>query len=58
MYNKKANAAYLMGVYEVTILKRTAEEAMKPFKDETFVDFRDALKGPCSYACKVLTSPS
>ncbi len=42
-----------MGVYQVTILKRTAEEAMKPFAGEVFVDFRDAIKGPCSYNCKV-----
>jgi len=29
---KRANAAFLMGAYQVIILKRSADEAWKPFK--------------------------
>jgi cell division cycle 14 len=52
-YKKKANAAYLIGAYQVLYLKRTAQESWKPLQDEKFTDFRDAMKGPCSYKCTV-----
>lgn len=52
-FKKKANAAYLMGAFQVICLKRTAEEAWKPFEGEKFVDYRDALKGVCTYKCTV-----
>jgi cell division cycle 14 len=28
---KRANAAYLMGAFQIIVLKKTAEEAWKPF---------------------------
>ena len=43
-----------MGVYQVTMLKKSPAEAIKPIEHEVFVDFRDAMKGPCSYSCTVL----
>ena len=52
-FKKKANAAYLMGAFQVIYLKRTAKEAWKPFEDEKFTDFRDAMRGQCSYKCTV-----
>lgn len=57
---KCANAAYLMGAFQVphvvtqvVVLKRSAEEAFKPFKHIKFTDFRDASYGECSYKCTV-----
>ena len=50
---KKANAAFLMGAYQVIALKRTAKDAWKIFTKETFLDFRDAMKGICTYKCTV-----
>ena len=52
-FKKKANAAYLMGAFQVICLKRTAIEAWKPFEGEKFVDYRDALRGVCTYKCTV-----
>lgn len=52
-FGKKANAAYLMGAFQVLVLKRTAKEAWKPFAGEKFVSFRDAMRGPCTYECTV-----
>ena len=54
-YKKKANAAYLMGAYQVIFLKKTPQEAFKPFEGEKFTDFRDAMRGPCTYKCTVTT---
>jgi len=53
---KKANAAFLMGAYQIIALKKTAKEAWKPFAKETFPNFRDAMKGICSYKCTVNSS--
>ena len=50
---KAANAAYLMGAFQVVVLKRSAEEAFKPFQHLKFVPFRDASYGDCSYKCTV-----
>lgn len=52
-FKKKANAAFLMGAFQVIVLKLTAKEAWKPFLGETFQDFRDALRTPCTYNCTV-----
>lgn len=54
--NKRANAAYLMGAFQVIILGRSAEEAWEPFsKVKTpFTDFRDASFGTCTYKCTIL----
>jgi len=51
---KKANAAYLMGAYQIIALKKTAKDAWKPFAKESFPDFRDAMKGVSTYKCTVL----
>ena len=52
---KRANAAYLMGAFEVIILKKSAEEAWKPFSkvQPAFADYRDASYGSCTYKCTV-----
>ena len=53
---KRANAAYLMGAFQVMILGISAEEAWSKFTKvkPPFVDFRDASFGPCSYKCTIL----
>ena len=53
---KKANAAYLMGAFQVIVLKKTAEEAWKPFQkiQPPFADYRDASYGACTYKCTVI----
>lgn len=48
-----ANAAYLMGAFQVVVLKKNANEAYKPFQNISFVPFRDASYGECSYKCTV-----
>jgi cell division cycle 14 len=45
----KANAAYLMGAFQVLVLKKSAEEAFKPFEKIKLKPFRDALYLPCTY---------
>lgn len=52
--DKKANAAYLMGAYQVLVLGKTAEQACKPFKNIKLKPFRDALYLPCTYKCTIL----
>ena len=52
-FKKKANAAFLMGAFQVIVLKKTAKEAWKPFANEKFVSFRDAMRGACTYECTV-----
>ena len=56
---KKANAAYLMGAFQVIVLKKTAEEAWKPFQkvQPPFADYRDASYGACTYKCTVKNQP-
>jgi cell division cycle 14 len=52
---KRANAAYLMGAFQVIMLGRTAEEAWTPFTAlPPFPAFRDASFGGCSYSCTIL----
>jgi len=53
---KRANAAYLMGAFQVIILKKTALEAWAPFIDvePPFKPFRDASYTNCSYQCTIL----
>eukprot|EP00357_Protocruzia_adherens_P026651 CAMPEP_0115017890 /NCGR_PEP_ID=MMETSP0216-20121206/28427_1 /TAXON_ID=223996 /ORGANISM="Protocruzia adherens, Strain Boccale" /LENGTH=630 /DNA_ID=CAMNT_0002388875 /DNA_START=99 /DNA_END=1991 /DNA_ORIENTATION=+ len=48
---KRANAAFLMGAFQVVVLKKSAQEAARPFKDirPALNPFRDACQGPCSY---------
>lgn len=54
--SKRANAAYLMGAFQVLILGRTAVEAFDRFQGiaPPFRPFRDASHFPCSYECTVL----
>lgn len=52
---KRANAAFLMGAFQIVILKKTANEAWRPFATlPTFLAFRDASYGPCYYECTIL----
>jgi len=53
---KRANAAYLMGAFQVLVLGRTADEAWQPFKnvDTPFRPFRDASYMNCTYKCTIL----
>jgi cell division cycle 14 len=44
-YAKAANAAYLIGAFQIITMNRTAEEAYEPFKDVKLVPFRDASYG-------------
>lgn len=48
---KKANAAFLMGAFQLIVLKKTAEEALKPFSciSPAIRSFRDASYSECSY---------
>lgn len=52
---KRANAAYLMGAYQVIMLNKTAVEAWAPFINVTppFKPFRDASYTNCSYECTI-----
>jgi len=52
----RANAAFLMGAFQVIVLKRSADEAWSHFKDcsPPFVPFRDASYGACTYKCTIL----
>jgi cell division cycle 14 len=54
--SKRANAAFLMGAYQVIILGRTAEEAIKPFDHirPPIRPFRDASYSECSYELTLL----
>lgn len=53
---KRANAAYLMGAFQIIIMKKTAMEAWAPFVnvDPPFKPFRDASYTNCSYQCTIL----
>ena len=52
---KRANAAYLIGAFQILVLEKTAEEAWRPFLSlPSFVDFRDAGYGGCTYKCTLL----
>ena len=54
---KRANAAFLMGCFSMLMLKRTSDEANKPFADlkPPFLPFRDATSCiQCVYKCTVL----
>ena len=52
---KRSNAALLMGAFQIIVLKRTAQEAWAPFSLlPSFLDFRDAGYGGCTYKCTIL----
>lgn len=52
----RANAAYLMGAFQIISLGRSADEAWSGFKDLSppFVPYRDASYGACTYKCYIL----
>eukprot|EP01016_Furgasonia_blochmanni_P013076 TRINITY_DN1660_c0_g2_i4.p1 TRINITY_DN1660_c0_g2~~TRINITY_DN1660_c0_g2_i4.p1 ORF type:complete len:486 (-),score=96.22 TRINITY_DN1660_c0_g2_i4:205-1536(-) len=53
---KRANAAYLIGSFQVIILRRSPEEAWEALSKITpaFTPFRDASFGACTYKCTIL----
>lgn len=53
---KRANAAFLMGAFQVIVLKKTAEEALQPFSHirPHIRNFRDASFYECSYELTLL----
>lgn len=53
---KRANAAYLIGAFQVMMLRRPADTAFRPFANirPPFLPFRDATCGICNYQCTVL----
>lgn len=54
---KRANAAFLVGAYQILYLKRTPEEAYRPLvagNSPPYLPFRDASFGPCSYNLTLL----
>ena len=52
---KRSNAAFLMGAFQMLVLKRSASSAWAPFASlSPFLEFRDAGYGGCTYKCTVL----
>ena len=52
---KRSNAALLMGAFQIIVCKRSAKDAWAPFSMlPTFLEFRDAGYGSCTYKCTVL----
>ncbi|CEL99159.1 unnamed protein product [Vitrella brassicaformis CCMP3155] len=53
---KRANAVYLMGAFQVIVLGKTAEQAYAPFLGvyPPLLPFRDASFGVCTYSCSIL----
>jgi len=53
---KRANAAYLMGAFQIVVLGRTAEEAWKPFANvqPALAAFKDASYKSSPYRCTIL----
>lgn len=53
---KRPNAAYLIGAFQVIVQKKTADEAYKPFQNiyPPFLPFRDATYGICTYHLTIL----
>lgn len=51
----RANAAYLMGAFQVIVLGKTADQAWKKFENCSpgFVPYRDASYGACTYKCTI-----
>ncbi|OMJ87404.1 hypothetical protein SteCoe_10912 [Stentor coeruleus] len=51
---KRSNAAFLMGAFQIVVLKKSAKEAWSPFAIlPPFIEFRDAGYGGCTYKCSV-----
>ena len=53
--SKSANAAYLMGAFQVLVLNRSASESFSKFSGlPAFIPFRDASEGPSYHDCSIL----
>ncbi|OMJ78244.1 hypothetical protein SteCoe_21969 [Stentor coeruleus] len=51
---KRSNAAFLMGAFQIVVMKKSAKEAWVPFAGlPPFLEFRDAGYGGCTYKCSV-----
>jgi cell division cycle 14 len=55
---KRANAALLMGCFEILAMKRTADEVAERWKDLKMRPFRDVSHKACTYKCTVSICPS
>lgn len=54
--HKRANAAYLMGAFQILILGRSARDAWDNFAGlPAFIPFRDASDGPSCHDCTILS---
>eukprot|EP00919_Chromeraceae_sp_WS-2016_P004195 GHVR01010054.1.p1 GENE.GHVR01010054.1~~GHVR01010054.1.p1 ORF type:complete len:449 (+),score=75.09 GHVR01010054.1:56-1402(+) len=53
--HKRANAAFLVGVFLIVHLKRSADDAFRPFVGvyPPFLPYRDATYGVCTYHCSI-----
>ncbi|XP_022668908.1 dual specificity protein phosphatase CDC14A-like isoform X2 [Varroa destructor] len=54
---RRANAAFLIGAYQILYLDRSAEQAFRPLQQSSpqpFLAFRDASVGPTTYQLTVL----
>lgn len=54
--HKRANAAYLISAFQLIVLKKTADEAYRPFVGiyPPFLPYRDATYGICTYHCTII----
>ena len=51
---KRSNAGYLMGAFQILVLHKSAAEAWAPFTTlPSFLEFRDAGYGACTYKCTI-----
>lgn len=53
-YNKLANAAYLVGAFQIIVLKKNSTDAFKALQNIDIKPFRDASNGDCTYHCTLL----
>eukprot|EP00922_Rhytidocystis_sp_ex-Travisia-forbesii_P025820 GHVS01037884.1.p1 GENE.GHVS01037884.1~~GHVS01037884.1.p1 ORF type:complete len:524 (-),score=77.20 GHVS01037884.1:1435-3006(-) len=54
--SKRANSSFLMGAFQVISMRRTAEQAFRPFSkvQPPFLAYRDATYGSCTYSLHIL----
>jgi cell division cycle 14 len=52
---KRSNAGLLMGAFQIIVLRRSAVESFQVFSSvPSFLEFRDAGYGACTYKCTIL----
>ena len=52
---KRSNAGLLMGAFQIIVLRRSAVESFQAFSSvPSFLEFRDAGYGACTYKCTIL----